>query len=73
MPPFYDAKPFEAAIRQGNDKFSFTADNEVLYFRDKMGSDWCVICNCLHLVHAPELILQPAPTVWTSDKLLTLR
>ena len=56
MPPFHDAKPFEVAIRQGNGQFSFTADNEDLYFRDSMESDGCVICYDLHLVRTPELV-----------------
>ena len=39
IPPFYDAQVLEASIHQGHGKFSFTADNEVLYFADKTGGD----------------------------------
>ena len=78
MPPFYDAEPFEAAIRQGNGQFSFTADNEVPYFRDKMESDRCVTCNdhtlfvLLNSSTARSSAMKSAPTVWTSVKSLKL-
>jgi len=35
IPPFYDHKPFDAAIRAGHGKFAFSTDNEVLYFGDE--------------------------------------
>jgi hypothetical protein len=35
IPPLYDQKPFEAAIRAGHGNFMFSSDNEVLFFGDQ--------------------------------------
>lgn len=43
IPPLYDAQPFETSLHQGHGKFTFTADNEVLYFADRAGCDGFVI------------------------------
>lgn len=43
IPPFYDSRPFEAAVSQGHGRYAFTADNEVLYFMDKAEDDGCDI------------------------------
>ena len=43
LPPFYDVRPFEDAVRQGHGQFAFTADNEVLYYADNAKQDGYVI------------------------------
>jgi len=35
VPPLYDQKPFEAALRAGHGKFCFSSNNEVLFFGDE--------------------------------------
>jgi hypothetical protein len=39
LPPLYDHKPLQAAIRAGHGKYTFSADNEVLFFGDEVTSD----------------------------------
>lgn len=34
IPPLYNRRPFDAAIRSGHGRFKFLADNEVLFFGD---------------------------------------
>lgn len=35
IPPLYDRKPFDAAMRSGHGRFKFSSDNEVLFFGDE--------------------------------------
>jgi hypothetical protein len=39
VPPLYDHKPLQAAIRAGHGKYIFSPDNEVLFFGDEVMSD----------------------------------
>jgi hypothetical protein len=41
IPPLYDQKPFEAAIRAGHGNFMFSSDNEVLFFGDQPMANGC--------------------------------
>jgi hypothetical protein len=36
VPPLYDLKPLEAATRSGHGKYTFSSDNEVLFFGDQV-------------------------------------
>jgi len=36
LPPLYDQKPLQAALRAGHGKFCFSSDNEVLFFGDEV-------------------------------------
>lgn len=36
VPPLYDLKPLEAAMRSGHGKYTFSSDNEVLFFGDNV-------------------------------------
>ena len=36
VPPLYDQKPMEAALRAGNGNYVFSSDNEVLFFGDEL-------------------------------------
>lgn len=35
IPPLYDRRQFDAAIKSGHGKYKFTSDNEVLFFCDE--------------------------------------
>ena len=35
IPPLYDRRQFDAAIKSGHGKYKFTSDNEVLFFGDE--------------------------------------
>ena len=35
VPPLYDLKPLEAAMRSSHGRYIFSSDNEVLFFHDK--------------------------------------
>lgn len=39
VPPLYDRKPLDAAVRAGHGKYAFSSDNEVLFFGDEVASD----------------------------------
>lgn len=39
VPPLYDQKPFEAALRAGHGKYIFSSDNEVQFFGDEVMQD----------------------------------
>jgi len=36
VPPLYDQKPLEAALRAGHGKYVFSSDNEVQFFGDEV-------------------------------------
>jgi hypothetical protein len=36
IPPLYDHMSFDAAIRAGHGKYTFSSDNEVLFFGDEV-------------------------------------
>jgi hypothetical protein len=39
VPPLYDQKPLQAAVRASHGKYTFSADNEVLFFGDEVTSN----------------------------------
>lgn len=60
IPPFYDTQALEASIHQGHGEYSFTANNEVLYFTDKTGGDRCDVSNDLLSSRCADTSHQPS-------------
>ena len=42
IPPLYDHGPFNEAIQASHDNFTFSSDNEVLYFGDQPTANGCI-------------------------------
>lgn len=49
IPPLYDHAPFYEAIQAGHGKFTFSSDNEVLYFGDEPTTTGCVVDSSIRL------------------------